>query len=46
MQEVWKGVRWKGQRVSHLRSCTGGAYNSEGDMRQCVGCERWASQAN
>ena len=28
------------QRVSHVRSCTGGTYVGEGNRRQCGGCKR------
>ena len=34
------------QRMSHVRSCTGGAYGGERDRRQCGGCKRWVSRAN
>ena len=36
----------EGQRVSHVRRYTGGAYGEEGDRRQCGGCRRWVSRAN
>ena len=36
----------EGQRVSHVRSCTGGAYGEKEDRKQCGGCKRWVSQAN
>ena len=41
-----RGFDAKGQRVSHVRSCTGGAYGEEGDRRQCGWCRRWVSRAN
>ena len=41
-----RGFDAEGQRVSHVRSCTGGAYGGEGDRRQCGGCKRWVSRAN
>lgn len=36
----------EGNRISHERSCTGGAYEEGRDRRQCGGCERWISKAN
>ena len=41
-----RGFDAEGQRVSHVRSCMGGAYGGEGDSRQCGGCKRWVSRAN
>ena len=32
--------------MSHVRSCTGGAYGEKEDRKQCGGCKRWVSQAN
>ena len=41
-----RGFDAEGQRVSHVRSSTGGAYGGEGDRRQCGGCRRWVCRAN
>ena len=41
-----RGFDAEEQRVSHMRSCTDGAYGWEGDRRQCGGCKRWVSRAN
>ena len=41
-----RGFDVERQRVSHVSSCTGGAYGGEGDGRQCGECKRWVSQAN